>query len=271
MTHNLSSSCCIFIIISWIFISLMPRHNGCHFADHGFKCFFLNVWISIKISPKFVPKCLINNILALVQIMAWHRPGDKPLSEPKMVGLTHTFVTRPHWVKELGRIGPIQLTSARFWPAPRTVKFCIFIGFIMYRCVTLITAWFVFCLVNDHNNQSVMWDGLLLFAPVEQMGSWCDFAVSAADMLVPSVLITAWGRVGVILWTLWSKTHDYKLWHGGNIVLFDEDYFFLLNLRYCQTKKCTLCMTESKNSYELLSLTTAITLVTKHFVCWNPC
>ena len=24
----------------------------------------------------------INNILALVQVMAWRRPGDKPLSEP---------------------------------------------------------------------------------------------------------------------------------------------------------------------------------------------
>ena len=32
---------------------------------------------------KFVPKGPINNIPALVQIMAWRRPGDKPLSEPK--------------------------------------------------------------------------------------------------------------------------------------------------------------------------------------------
>ena len=28
---------------------------------------------------------LINNIPALVQIMAWRRTGDKPLSEPIMV------------------------------------------------------------------------------------------------------------------------------------------------------------------------------------------
>ena len=42
----------------------------------------------------------INNIPALIQIMAWCRPGDKPLSEPK-VGhlLTHICVTRPQWVK----------------------------------------------------------------------------------------------------------------------------------------------------------------------------
>ena len=39
----------------------------------------------IKISLKFVPKGPINNIPALVQIMAWGRPGDKPLSEAMIV------------------------------------------------------------------------------------------------------------------------------------------------------------------------------------------
>ena len=60
-----------------------------HYADDIFKCIFLNknLWISLKISLKFVPKVPINNILALVQIMVWHRPGDKPLSEPMMVSL----------------------------------------------------------------------------------------------------------------------------------------------------------------------------------------
>ena len=34
-----------------------------------------------------------------VQIMAWRRPSDKPLSEPMMVSLlTHICVTRPKWV-----------------------------------------------------------------------------------------------------------------------------------------------------------------------------
>ena len=61
-----------------------------------------NIWISIKISLKFVPKCLINNIPALVQIMAWRGPGDKPLSEPLMVRLpTHICVTWPQWVNSL--------------------------------------------------------------------------------------------------------------------------------------------------------------------------
>ena len=82
--------------------TLRPRQNGRHFPDDIFKCIFLNenVWIPIKISLKFVPKDPINNIPALVQIMAWRRPGDKPLSEPMMVStLTHICVTRPQWVK----------------------------------------------------------------------------------------------------------------------------------------------------------------------------
>ena len=67
--------------------TLRPRQNGRHFADDIFKSIFLNenVWIPIKISLKFFPKGPINNIPALVQIMAWRRPGDKPLSEPMMV------------------------------------------------------------------------------------------------------------------------------------------------------------------------------------------
>ena len=41
----------------------------------------------------------IFNIPALVLIMAWRRPGDKPLSEPMLVrSLTPICVTRPQWV-----------------------------------------------------------------------------------------------------------------------------------------------------------------------------
>ena len=66
--------------------TLRPRQNGRHFPDDIFKCIFVDddAQISIKISLKFVPKGLINNIPALVQIMAWRRPGDKPLSGPTM-------------------------------------------------------------------------------------------------------------------------------------------------------------------------------------------
>ena len=83
------------------FHTLRPRQNGRHFVDDIFKCIFVNenLWIPITIILKFVPKGPINNIPSLVQIMAWRRPGDKPLSEPMMVRLpTHICVTRPQWV-----------------------------------------------------------------------------------------------------------------------------------------------------------------------------
>ena len=82
--------------------TLRPRQNGCLFADDTFKRIFVNenIRISIKNSLKFVPNGLINNISASVLIMAWRRPGDKPLSEPMLVrSLTHICVTRPQWVK----------------------------------------------------------------------------------------------------------------------------------------------------------------------------
>ena len=51
-------------------------------------------------SLMFVPKGPIKNIPALVQTMAWRRPGDKPLSKPVMVNLlTHICITRHQWVK----------------------------------------------------------------------------------------------------------------------------------------------------------------------------
>ena len=77
---------------------LRPRQNGFLFADDTFKGIFFNenIRISTKNSLKFVPKGLINNIPGLVLIMAWRRPGDKPLSEPMLVkSLTHICVTRP--------------------------------------------------------------------------------------------------------------------------------------------------------------------------------
>ena len=58
----------------------------------------------------------INNIPALVQIMAWRQLGDKPLSEAMMVLLlTHICVTRPQWVKCLNACKPHLRTTQR-WP-----------------------------------------------------------------------------------------------------------------------------------------------------------
>ena len=42
---------------------------------------------------KFVPKGPINNIPALVQIMAWRRTGDKALSEPMMTQFNDAYMS----------------------------------------------------------------------------------------------------------------------------------------------------------------------------------
>ena len=88
--------------------TLRPRKHGRHFPGDIFICIFLNEYIytSTKFSLKFIPKGPIYNIPSLVQIMAWRRSADKPLSEPMMVDLlTHICITRPQWVYILG---PIQ-------------------------------------------------------------------------------------------------------------------------------------------------------------------
>ena len=107
--------------------TLRPIQNGRHFTDDIFKYIFLNenVWILINISLKSIRKCPINNIPALVQIMAWHRPGDKPLSEQMMVSLlTHICVTRPQWVNpdivsHHRKQGIYQNGIFSQWPSPR--------------------------------------------------------------------------------------------------------------------------------------------------------
>ena len=65
--------------LKWV-NSSPPGQNGRHFADDIFKY--------IKISLKFIPNGPISNIPALVQIMAWRRPGDKPLSESMLTRFT---------------------------------------------------------------------------------------------------------------------------------------------------------------------------------------
>ena len=109
--------------------TLRPRRNEQHFADDISKRIFFNenVWISIKLSLKFVPKGPINNIPALVQIMAWCRSGDKPLSEPMMVSLpTHICVTRPQWVKGhwMRENTDVIVTYTQHWYFSLNVEIC---------------------------------------------------------------------------------------------------------------------------------------------------
>ena len=54
----------------------------------------------IAISLNFVPRGPYDNKLAWVQVTAWRRTGDKPSSEPMLLGsMTHICSTRERWIK----------------------------------------------------------------------------------------------------------------------------------------------------------------------------
>ena len=121
----LSNLCCSFVVgmlpegRHGLVNSLRPIRNRRHFVDDIFKCIFLNenIWILIKISLKFIPKGSINNIPALVQIMAWHQPGNKPLSEPMMIILLmHICVTWPQIINPIPSILFLLMTWGQQQP-----------------------------------------------------------------------------------------------------------------------------------------------------------
>ena len=82
------------------------------------------MWILLKILLKFVLKFGISNIPALVQIMAWRWPGNKPLSEATMVSLlTHICVIRPQWVNALWPSDTILSDGIK--PLPEPILLCL--------------------------------------------------------------------------------------------------------------------------------------------------
>ena len=79
--------------------TLRLRQNGHHFPDDIFKCIFLNenIWISIKISLKFVPKGPVNNVPPSDEIMVLHPPGARHYLNQWWLDYPHTCVTQPRW------------------------------------------------------------------------------------------------------------------------------------------------------------------------------
>ena len=71
-------------------------------------------------------------LTALVQIMAWHRPGlvgAKPLSEPMIVSLlTHICVTWPQWVNSLA---PVRFE----WNSRE----------VIFKLISVIDSWITSC------------------------------------------------------------------------------------------------------------------------------
>ena len=65
-------------------------------TDDIFKSIFNeSVWISITtctISLEFIPKGPIDYKLALVQVVAWHQTGEKPLPESMMTQFTDAYI-----------------------------------------------------------------------------------------------------------------------------------------------------------------------------------
>ena len=110
--------------------------NGRHIPDDIFKriCLNENVSISLKISLKFVPKVQFNNIQALLQIMAWRRPGHKPLSEPMVVSLlTHLYAS-------LGLNDLMLVHESCFFYCSWYIKQCLF-AFYLERPQTGFLIW----------------------------------------------------------------------------------------------------------------------------------
>ena len=105
---------------------------------------------------KFVPKGPINNNPALVQIMAWSRSGDKPLSEPMMVSLlTHICVTRPQWVNLSNHHAFSNAKSdVSFNPAPESHA-DILLGniFVCIFCITLTPGRYMYMQSNHFDGR----------------------------------------------------------------------------------------------------------------------
>ena len=126
--------------------TLKPRQNVDHFTNDIFKCIFLNVWILIKISLKSVLKGPNNSIPALIQIMAWRRPDDKPLFEPMLVSLlTHICVTGPQWANRISKNLCTLFTvspNGRYHHFPQSLVFDIQIAhtrsFFLLYCIFIV-------------------------------------------------------------------------------------------------------------------------------------
>ena len=105
------------ILFSWINLMQVLHidvvENSCHLAlkfslTHRGRdkmaaisqTMFLDAFLWMKpfvywLNFTFVPKGPIDNVPALVNIMAWRQPGNKPLSQPMVVRL----LMQPQWVK----------------------------------------------------------------------------------------------------------------------------------------------------------------------------
>ena len=97
---NTTTFCIAAIFVKYCYYTITV---GCYNSKANWRCSSCSplgeklLWKrTIKDSLKCILKGPMNNIPSLIQIMAWRRPGDKPLSEPMMIiSLKHICVTWP--------------------------------------------------------------------------------------------------------------------------------------------------------------------------------
>ena len=84
-----------FVTCKFCFNTLRLGQNGRHFADDIFKCILFDKTFRIlnEIWLKYVPYGPIDNMAALVQLMAWRWTSTKPLSEAMLVCFTDSCMS----------------------------------------------------------------------------------------------------------------------------------------------------------------------------------
>ena len=122
----------------WLFLQYackMKYMYTCHWVwgerDTNLQTTFSNRFSLMKICEfclRFF-KFPINTFPPLVQIMAWRRPGDKPLSETVMfILLTHICVTQRQWIKVNSQTSnQVMDTCTRTTPSCSLFKFLIYL------------------------------------------------------------------------------------------------------------------------------------------------
>ena len=111
-----------------------------------FNCIFFlneNLWISSKISLKYVFHGLIDSMSALVQIMAWRRSGDKPLSEPMMVSLLTYYMRHSASMNDTQS----QQSTNR---VRNFFEYSQWLSWIRLAFFTVIYRWNLFCCFSGH-------------------------------------------------------------------------------------------------------------------------
>ena len=131
-------------------------------------------------SLKFVPMGSINIISASVQIMAWHHPGYKPLSEPMMVifFLPQPVLTREkccscyHFMVPYGISRPQEVTQAHILCF--CYNLCPFRSSIYQYCQSYFTGTgsMIWCKIWPTHNL-LIWDILVW---TQHKGTFCDYS-----------------------------------------------------------------------------------------------